>query len=85
MQRQNLSAGWLSANLVSVSFRVIRKRERELTLWLTPLFILPQLRNFYDNIRSEIISALSLLEALIDFGEDEDIDEGVIEQGQPRN
>src|SRR5262245_7986999 len=34
-----------------------------------------------DRLRSEIIQSLALLEALIDFGEGEDIEEGLYEQG----
>jgi tRNA U34 5-carboxymethylaminomethyl modifying GTPase MnmE/TrmE len=34
-----------------------------------------------DRLRSEIIQCLAMLEALIDFGEGEDIEEGLYEQG----
>ena len=36
----------------------------------------------FEEIRSEIIQCLALVEALIDFGEGEDIEEGVFQQGQ---
>ena len=35
----------------------------------------------YDSLRSQIINCLAQVEALIDFGEGEDIEEGVYEQG----
>jgi len=35
----------------------------------------------FERLRSEIISCLATVEALIDFGEGEDIEEGVYEQG----
>ena len=38
-------------------------------------------RKRLDNLRSEAIHCLALVEALIDFGEGEDIEEGVYEQG----
>ena len=34
-----------------------------------------------DSLREGIIKCLALLEALIDFGEGEDIEEGVYDQG----
>jgi tRNA modification GTPase len=34
-----------------------------------------------DHIRQEVIKCLALVEALIDFGEGEDIEEGVYDQG----
>lgn len=34
-----------------------------------------------DNIREEVIKCLALLEALIDFGEGEDLEEGIYDQG----
>lgn len=34
-----------------------------------------------DNLREDVIKCLALLEALIDFGEGEDIEEGVYDQG----
>ena len=40
-----------------------------------------QMRVAYDSMRSEAIEAMALIEALIDFGEDEGISEGVYEQG----
>lgn len=40
------------------------------------------MRKSYDAMRASIIEATSLIEALIDFGEDEGISEGVFEQGQ---
>lgn len=36
----------------------------------------------YDSLRSQIIHCLAKVEALIDFGEGEDIEEGVYEQGK---
>ena len=33
-------------------------------------------------LREEIVGCLALVEALIDFGEGEDIEEGVFEEGQ---
>lgn len=39
------------------------------------------MRKSYDAMRTSIIEAMSLVEALIDFGEDEGISEGVFEQG----
>lgn len=41
------------------------------------------MRKSYDAMRASIIEATSLIEALIDFGEDEGISEGVFEQGAP--
>ena len=35
----------------------------------------------YDSLRSQIIHCLAQVEALIDFGEGEDIEEGVYELG----
>jgi tRNA modification GTPase len=35
----------------------------------------------FQALREEIISCLALVEALIDFGEGEDIEEGVFEEG----
>jgi len=34
-----------------------------------------------DNLRKDVIKCLALLEALIDFGEGEDLEEGVYDQG----
>ena len=34
-----------------------------------------------DNLRGDVIKCLALLEALIDFGEGEDLEEGVYDQG----
>jgi tRNA modification GTPase len=34
-----------------------------------------------DNLREDVIKCLALLEALIDFGEGEDLEEGVYDQG----
>lgn len=36
-----------------------------------------------DNLREDVIKCLALLEALIDFGEGEDLEEGVYDQGSP--
>lgn len=36
----------------------------------------------FEHIRTEIIQCLALVEALIDFGDGEDIEEGVFEQGK---
>lgn len=36
----------------------------------------------FEQIRTEIIQCLALVEALIDFGEGEDIDDSVYEQGK---
>ena len=36
-----------------------------------------------DNLRNDVIKCLALLEALIDFGEGEDLEEGVYDQGSP--
>jgi tRNA modification GTPase len=38
----------------------------------------------YDSLRRRIIHCLAQVEALIDFGEGEDIEEGVYEQGGSR-
>jgi hypothetical protein len=35
----------------------------------------------YEKLRSEIIHCLAMVEALIDFGEGEDIEDGVYEEG----
>lgn len=35
----------------------------------------------FEQLRNDIISCLATVEALIDFGEGEDIEEGVYEQG----
>lgn len=40
------------------------------------------MRKNYDAMRASIIEATSLVEALIDFGEDEGISEGVFGQGE---
>lgn len=42
------------------------------------------MRERYDNIRQEIIKCLAFMEALIDFGEGEDIEDGVYEQARQR-
>ena len=34
-----------------------------------------------DNLRKDVIKCLALLEALIDFGEGEDLEEGIYDQG----
>lgn len=34
-----------------------------------------------DQLREDVIKCLALIEALIDFGEGEDIEEGVYDQG----
>lgn len=39
------------------------------------------MRQAYDAMRTTAIEATALIEALIDFGEDEGISEGVYEQG----
>lgn len=36
----------------------------------------------FEQLRTEIIGCLAKVEALIDFGEGEDIEEGVYEEGQ---
>jgi tRNA U34 5-carboxymethylaminomethyl modifying GTPase MnmE/TrmE len=38
-------------------------------------------RSQFEDIRNQIIKCLSMVEALIDFGEGEEIEEGVHEQG----
>jgi len=38
-------------------------------------------RTEFNALREEIIGCLALVEALIDFGEGEDIEEGVLEEG----
>lgn len=38
-------------------------------------------RQAYDSMRSTAIEAMALIEALIDFGEDEGISEGVFDNG----
>lgn len=38
-------------------------------------------REQYDDMRLEIIHCLSIVEAVIDFGEDEQIEEGVLDDG----
>ncbi|KAL8280656.1 hypothetical protein RQP46_006979 [Phenoliferia psychrophenolica] len=40
------------------------------------------MRKVYDELRSSVIEAMSLVEALIDFGEDEGISEGVFDQAK---
>jgi len=40
-------------------------------------------RREMDNLREDVIKCLALLEALIDFGEGEDLEEGVYDQGSP--
>ncbi|KAF8897157.1 tRNA modification GTPase TrmE [Infundibulicybe gibba] len=42
------------------------------------------IRNQFEDLRSEIIRCLALVEALIDFGEGEDIEDGVYEQARER-
>lgn len=39
------------------------------------------MRSQFEGIRNQIIKCLSMVEALIDFGEGEEIEEGVHEQG----
>ena len=34
-----------------------------------------------DDLREDVIKCLALLEALIDFGEGEDLEEGIYDQG----
>ncbi|RKP04397.1 GTP-binding protein TrmE N-terminus-domain-containing protein [Thamnocephalis sphaerospora] len=41
-----------------------------------------QLRKQYDRWRQELIESQALVEALIDFGEDENIEDGVYDQGK---
>lgn len=48
----------------------------------TPTFPQGQMRQAYDAMRATAIEATALIEALIDFGEDEGISEGVYEQGE---
>ncbi|ORY80699.1 tRNA modification GTPase TrmE [Leucosporidium creatinivorum] len=43
-----------------------------------------QMRKSYDAMRASIIEATSLVEALIDFGEDEGISEGIFEQARDK-
>ncbi|GAA5911017.1 hypothetical protein JCM8208_003958 [Rhodotorula glutinis] len=43
-----------------------------------------QMRVVYDSMRSEAIEAMALIEALIDFGEDEGISEGVYDQARQK-
>ncbi|KAG0044000.1 tRNA modification GTPase gtpbp3, mitochondrial [Gryganskiella cystojenkinii] len=38
------------------------------------------LRHLYDNWRTELIKCMALIEALIDFGEDENIEDGVYDE-----
>jgi len=45
------------------------------------LFFQGETRAAYDALRSKIIHCLAQVEALIDFGEGEDLEEGVYEQG----
>lgn len=40
------------------------------------------IRNEYTHLRTRIIKALSLVEAVIDFSEGEDLESGVFEQGR---
>lgn len=42
------------------------------------------MRERYDSIREEVIKCLAFMEALIDFGEGEDIEDGVYEQARER-
>jgi len=39
------------------------------------------MRHAYDSMRATAIEGMALIEALIDFGEDEGISDGVFEQG----
>lgn len=39
------------------------------------------MRHAYESMRSDIISAMSVVEALIDFGEDENIEDDAYEPG----
>ena len=39
-------------------------------------------RDRFTQIRDEIIKAMAMVEACIDFGEGEDLEEGVYEQGR---
>ncbi|KAH9918164.1 tRNA modification GTPase TrmE [Fomitopsis serialis] len=41
-------------------------------------------RNHFEKLRKDIIQCLALVEALIDFGEGEDIEEGVFQQARER-
>jgi len=40
------------------------------------------LKHFYENLRKQLIENMALLEAIIDFGEDENIEDGVLERGK---
>jgi tRNA U34 5-carboxymethylaminomethyl modifying GTPase MnmE/TrmE len=40
-------------------------------------------RALFDALRADIIHCLAMVEALIDFGEGEEIEEGIYDQGSP--
>lgn len=40
------------------------------------------MRKAYDSMRKDIISAMSVMEAMIDFGEDEQIEESAFDSGR---
>ena len=40
------------------------------------------MKQYYDELRLDIIHALSLVEAYIDFGEDEQIEDNVLDDGK---
>lgn len=44
-----------------------------------------EMRKAYDSMRKDIISAMSVAEAMIDFGEDEQIDQSTFELGKLRS
>ena len=48
---------------------------------VSEIYIQGVTRAQYDELRSSIICCLANIEALIDFGEGEDLEEGVYEQG----
>jgi len=41
-----------------------------------------ELKNLYESWRKQLIENMALIEAIIDFGEDENIEDGVLEQGK---
>ncbi len=43
------------------------------------------MRTRFEELRTQIIHCLAMVEALIDFGEGEEIEEGVYEQGTIRH
>ena len=40
------------------------------------------LKNLYENLRKQLIENMAFLEAIIDFGEDENIEDGALERGK---